>query len=169
MTSVITDVDRATAKTTAMGMVAIGRDAIAVVSTRGTVAHRSLITSGAGKGPATAKDAHACALASSMRMMIVAVVVTLLLSATLPSIIVRSHAHLRRTSTLRPLSKTTSHHPRLLSLLPMPRMGRRTRNGGWKGGNIGIVVGRSKQRPPTMMYSTILIVRDITVVAAAVA
>jgi hypothetical protein len=56
--SVISDVDGAAAKTTTMGVVAIGRDAIAVVSARGTIASCSLITSLAGNGPVTAKDAH---------------------------------------------------------------------------------------------------------------
>jgi hypothetical protein len=64
-----------------MGMVAIGWDAIAVVSARATVDSRGLITSIAGKGPATAKDAVARALALSMTRMIIAVIVTLLLSA----------------------------------------------------------------------------------------
>ncbi len=58
VTSVITDVDGAAAKTTTMGVVAIGRDAIAVVSARGTIAGCRLINSHAGKGPATTKDAH---------------------------------------------------------------------------------------------------------------
>ncbi len=58
MTSVITDVDRAAAKTATMGVVAIRRDAIAVVSVRGTIAGHGLITSGVEKGPATAKDAQ---------------------------------------------------------------------------------------------------------------
>ncbi len=56
--SIIANVDGAAAKTTTMGVVAIGRDTIAVVSARGMIAGRGLITSGAGKGPATAKDAH---------------------------------------------------------------------------------------------------------------
>jgi hypothetical protein len=56
--SVIANVNGAAATTTTMGVVAIGRDAIAVVSARGTIDGRGLITSGAGKGPATTKDAH---------------------------------------------------------------------------------------------------------------
>jgi hypothetical protein len=56
--SVIANVDRAATKTTTMGVVAIGRDTIAVVSTRGMIASCGLITNGVGKGPATAKDAH---------------------------------------------------------------------------------------------------------------
>jgi hypothetical protein len=90
VTSVIANVNGAAAKTTTMGVVvAIGRDAMAVVSVRGTVADRGSITSGAGKGPAMP---IARASASLMTTMIVAVVVTLLLSAALPSVIVRSHA-----------------------------------------------------------------------------
>jgi hypothetical protein len=54
--SVIADVNGAAAKTTTMGVVAIGRDAVAVVSARETIAGHGLITSGAGKGLATAKD-----------------------------------------------------------------------------------------------------------------
>ncbi len=45
--SIITDVNRVAAKTTTMHMVAIEWDAIALVSTRGTVDGRSFITSGA--------------------------------------------------------------------------------------------------------------------------
>jgi hypothetical protein len=40
-TCIIGDVDRAGAKTATKGMAAIGRDAVAVVSTRGTVAGRN--------------------------------------------------------------------------------------------------------------------------------
>ncbi len=58
MTSVIANVNRLAAKKTTMGMVTIRRDAIAVVSARGTVAGWGSITSSAGKGPAIAKDAH---------------------------------------------------------------------------------------------------------------
>jgi hypothetical protein len=58
MTSVIANVNRAAAKTTTMGVVTIGRNPIAVVSARRMVASRGLITSNAGKGPATTKDAH---------------------------------------------------------------------------------------------------------------
>jgi hypothetical protein len=55
--SIIANVDGAAAKTMMTGVVAIGWKAIAVVSMRGTVAGCGLITSSAGKGPATAKDA----------------------------------------------------------------------------------------------------------------
>jgi hypothetical protein len=56
--SVVADVDRAAAKMTTMGMLAIRRDTIAVVSTRGMVAGGGSITSSEGKGSVTAKDAH---------------------------------------------------------------------------------------------------------------
>jgi hypothetical protein len=56
--SVIANVNGVAANTMTMGMVAIERDTIAVVSARGTVDSYGLITSGAGKGPATSNDAH---------------------------------------------------------------------------------------------------------------
>jgi hypothetical protein len=59
---IITNVERAAAKPTMTGVVAIRQDAIAVVSARGAVASRSSITRGAGNGPATAKYAHCLCL-----------------------------------------------------------------------------------------------------------
>jgi hypothetical protein len=58
ITSIIANINGLEAKMMTTGMVAIGWDAIAVVSTRGAVSGYCSITSGAGKGPAAAKDAH---------------------------------------------------------------------------------------------------------------
>jgi hypothetical protein len=56
--SVIADVNGVAANTMTTDVVTIKRGAIAVVRARGTVDSPGLITSGAGKGSATAKDAH---------------------------------------------------------------------------------------------------------------
>ncbi len=62
VTSVISDIKRAAAKTAMMGVVTIRRDTIAVVSGGGAIASCNLITRGAGKDPATANDTHCLCL-----------------------------------------------------------------------------------------------------------
>jgi hypothetical protein len=169
MTSIIANVNGAVAKLTKIGVVAIGRDAIAVVRASGTVASHGLITSVAGECPATAKDAHClhlgiidedddhCSCHHPPPLCLVTI-------RCLPW----PHALV---ADLEVMATIRDDVPPSEIVFPVVnvRDGEEGRERRVDGGGITIVVRRSKQHPHTTTYSAILIVGEIMVVAAAAA